>query len=836
MKLKFLLGLLFLTTLTFSQNGTVSGTILDKEFNNEPLPFANVIIKGTTIGTSTDDKGKYTLSIKPGSYVLEIGYLGYETKQIPFTIKAREKKIIDYTLAADGVQLEDVVITHTVSKESEAAVLQDIQKAVEIKQAIGAQEMSRKGISDVEEGLTKVTGITKAESKGLFVRGLENRYNNLLINELQVPSNSPFKKIIPLDLFPTDIVGVLNVYKTFNPNISGDFAGATINIETSESQSSQTKFSVGFGYVTNNNGEDFLIAENANNNDGFFGNQKKYRELPSEYGNVGAYRLTSSEYLNSYRDNSWNVNRVGAPINNSIGFSHSHKFNINDNSSFSYLISLNGDNKYQVREGLERTFIEGLGEYNNDLFTQSYSYQTNTSTLIGLKYKSDRLKIGINSIYIRTTESLIKDQLGILQNQKSITNRFIRTNQFEKTDYFNNQLLANYKISSDDKHSVKGGISFVKTNFELPDRKFLDGRLNGEDVFVNSYGGNTLNRQHFSIKGNYYVSGLLEYNYKFGKEVNGKTNNLTLGFNSYKNSISSIYRFFSTRALTGSYTVTTSLNNINDQILEDISNGLIFEREESTADYKVRFNQFVNAGYFNLFYNISEKFDINGGVRFETSDRTIRFRSISDTFTSPFRKNNEKKNYFLPSINSKYTLNEDSNLRFAASQTITRPVLMEVLPVQIVNPDGTVETGNGDLKDTENINIDIKYEFFSKNKDMFAVGLYGKNIKDPIERIFLPSATQITTFQNSKIANLYGAEFELIFNMSNLSKNLENISLGINGSVMKTKVEIANDNQLENKPTRELQGASNWIINADAKYEFNLGKEIKKHCIISLWC
>ena len=109
---------------------------------------------------------------------------------------------------------------------------------------------------------------------------------------------------------------------------------------------------------------------------------------------------------------------------------------------------------------------------------------------------------------------------------------------------------------------------------------------------------------------------------------------------------------------------------------------------------------------------------------------------------------------------------------------------------------------------------------------MVAVAVYGKNIQDPIERIFKPSATQITTFQNSKVANLYGAEFEFIFNLANISEKLEKVSLGLNTSVMKTKVEIAEDNKLENKPTRELQGASNWIINADAKYEFKLGKHV----------
>ncbi|WP_313806317.1 TonB-dependent receptor [Flavobacterium sp.] len=827
MKFKFLFVALFTTLLGFAQKGTVTGVITDKDMNNEVLPFATVMIKGTTNGMNTDDNGSYSLSVSEGSHVLVISFLGYESVEVPFTIAANETKTINQALGSKGVEIEDVIIKIEQNREKETALLAEQKKAVEIKQAIGAQELSRKGISDVEEGLTKITGITKAESKGLFVRGLEDRYNNLLINDLQAPSNSPFKKIIPLDLFPTDIVGVLEVYKTFNPNIPGDFAGATINVETSEPKASQTKFSVGFGYVTNNNGGDFLISETANSTQGFFGIQKKYRELPSAYGSVGAYKLTSAEYKESYKDNSWNVDNVSAPINNSLSFSHTDKFNLKK-GSFSYLLSLNGENKYQVRKGIERNFTEGLGEYNNDLYSQSFSYQTSTSALVALKYKSDRFQVATNSIYIRTTDNLIKDQFGVFSNQKINPNRLVRTNQFEQTDYFNNQLLLNYKLTSDDKHSLKGGISYVKTLYELPDRKFLDGNVNPDGTFQNSYGGNTLNRQHFNIKGNYYISGLLEYKLNFGKEVNNKTNNLTLGFNSYRNSITSNYRFFSTRALNGSYTVTTSLNDINEQILSDIESGLVFEREESTGDYKVKLNQFVNAGYGNVFFNLSEKMEINGGVRFETSDRTIKYRDISDSFTNPYRKITETKNYILPSVNTKYTLTDKANLRFAASQTITRPVLMEVLPVQFVNPDGTVERGNSSLEDTKNINVDLKYEFFTDKKDMIAIGLYGKNIQDPIERIFVPSATQITTFQNSKSANLYGAEAEFIFNMAHLSESLENFSVGVNGSFMKTEVDLTETNkQFEKRDSRELQGASNWVLNADAKYEFDLGKNVK---------
>ncbi len=831
MKLKFLLIGLFFTIISFAQNtAKVTGLITDKD-SKQPVGFVSVSLKGTMINAESDINGNYEIAMKPGKYTIVYAFVGYKTFEKEVVVVENENITQNVSLQENSNNIEGVVIKGSTNKTKETALLKEQQKAVEMKQSIGAQEMERKGISDVEEGLTKVTGITKAGSRGLFVRGLENRYNNLLINDLQAPSNSPFKKIIPLDLIPTDIVGILGVYKTFNTNLFGDFAGATINVETIEPQSAQTKLSLGFGYVTGNNGIDFLLSETANNDQGFFGIQKSKRELPSAYGKIGNVSLTSSEYLNSYKDNSWNVNRVSAPINNSISFSHSDKFKYNNNRSLSYILSLNWDNKYQFREGVERTFIEGGNQYNNNFIKTSYNYITNTSALLGLKYKSDRFQIATNSIFLRTTENLIEDQFGVLLAQQGVPNRLIRLNQFEQSDYFNNQLSTSYKLTKDNKHSVKGGLSYVKTLYEIPDRKFLNGILNNDGTFSNTYGGNTLNRQNFNIKGNYFISGLFEYNYNFGKEVDGKTNKISLGYNSFRNNISAIYRLFSTFPRFVAFQTNTDIDNINSQILSDIENGLVFEREESNLEYKTKLDQFVNAGYANILFNVNEKLEINGGLRLETSNRILKYRKLGSplttSFEDPFIKDIVNKNYFLPAINSKYKLNDKSNLRFAASQTVTRPVLMELLPIQYVSADGDVTLGNKDLQDSQNINVDFKYEFFSDKKDMFAVGVYAKNIQNPIERVFVASATLLTTYQNSKVANLYGAEFEFILNMANLSSSLENVSLGFNTSLMKTQVEIADNNQLENTRTRELQGASNWVINADAKYEFNINQKIK---------
>ena len=67
MKLRFLFITLFICALGFSQNkGTVSGSLTDKDSNNQALPFANVFIKGTKIATNTDIDGKYSISLNSG--------------------------------------------------------------------------------------------------------------------------------------------------------------------------------------------------------------------------------------------------------------------------------------------------------------------------------------------------------------------------------------------------------------------------------------------------------------------------------------------------------------------------------------------------------------------------------------------------------------------------------------------------------------------------------------------------------------------------------------------------------------------------------------------------
>ncbi len=832
--LKFLFITLFICTISIAQNkGTISGVLTDKEMNNEVLPFANVLIKGTNISTNTDIDGKYSLSVNPGNYTVIFSFVGYEAVEKAVTVKANETVTLNQTLSSGSYTLKDVVVKSTANKEKETALLLDQKNAVVIKQSIGAQEMSRKGVSDVAEGLTKITGITKVGSRGLFVRGLEDRYNNLLINELSAPTNNPFSKIVPLDLFPTNIVGVIDVYKTFNPNIYGDFAGGTFNIQTARVTKSITKINLGFGYTTGNSFKDFLLSGDADTAAGFFGFNGKERELPSFLGdNAGRTVYSTDQALNSVSGNKgFNVNKSKSPMNSTLNLLHSEKFDLSKDRSISYLLSINYDNNYAIREGYDRT-LQTLGDkYNNNFFTTDYRFKTTTSSLIGVNYNTERFKLAFNTLYIKTTLNSIKDQYGVLNNN-GLSNNLVRTNQLDKSDYLNAQLLGEYNLTEDKNQTIKGGISFANTQYSQPDRKFYTGTTEGEDQINTSYGGNNFLRQYLSVDGNFYMSGLAEYNLKFGDD---KQNKLTVGYNGNSSKMESSYRFV---ASSGGF-FSSDMNNIDSKITSDINNGNVFFSETSNTTYKVKLNEIANAGYANLLWKFGEKLEANAGVRFESTIKETFFRTLG-SFDDPFKLKKYNNNYILPSLNLKYLLTDTSNIRFAASKTYTRPVVMESFPISYINADNTSTQGNALLKNSDNYNVDLKYELFPTPKEMFAFGVFGKYIDNPIERTFIANATSgtVTTFLNSDNATLYGAEIEFLVELNRISENLEHFSFGMNASLMSTKVNVAPTyesqdedgivtvkNSIETHQTRSLQGASDWLINSDLKYEFNFSKD-----------
>lgn len=739
-------------------------------------------------------------------------------------------------------KIEGVVIQGSTSKKTETAILLDQKKAVIQKQAIGAEEISRKGISNVEQGLTKITGITTVEGRGLFVRGLEERYNYLLINGLGSPSNNPFQKIIALKQFPTDVVGKLNIYKTFNSNLYGDFAGATFDIETLtlDKAFSKIEFSVGINTLSTFR-DNFKIAEGASGFDGYLGLNSKNRRLPNEVRDFrpSNYNFTAQESLNSFKD-SWNVDNVKSLPNTSIGFTTAQKIKTGETGNLAFLFSLNQASKYSYRNGDNNLFRNNgpVIEANNILNKKSYEYETESSVLLGLGYKNKGTNVNLNAIYLQNSSNIIDDydgfKLGMVNDR-----RFFRTNQQDISKFLDLQLTASQKLG--ERHLFKAGASYVINNYSQPDRKIFE--LTYPNDFSNaliSYGGNNLVRQYLDVDGKFYGSAYGEYSVFLGNKGERRDYpiQLSVGYNGFSDVRQNSYRFIFGNPGNNNQSSFINIDKPQTSFNNAVLNNQFHYGEGSDSySYLSNIYQFVNAGYLNFDYKPTDSWDILIGGRFENDMRIIRFHRNADSKITNLTPN---KNYFLPSLSIKKALNDRNNLRLSLSKTITRPVLIETMPIEYINPDNTSILGNSQIQNSENYNVDLKWEYFPSNKEMFAVNLFAKRIDKAIERGLKSSASAggiIFTFLNAKKADLAGVELEGILSLGRISESLEKFTLGVNTTFMYSNVERS-EAQLElEKPEgftndqlrkRGLQGASPYVINADLKYEYKNASNFSK--------
>lgn len=796
----------------FAQNGTVTGTILDKEFNNEPLPFANIIIKGTKQGSSTDENGKYSISLKPGSYTLVIGYLGYETKEIPFTIKANEKKVINHTLEASGVQLNDIEIVQTVLKEKESVLLQEQQKAVEIKQAIGAQELSRKGVSNAEAAVTKTSGVTKQQGvKNVVVRGLGDRYNSTSLNGLALPSEDPEYKNISLDFFGTELIQNVGINKTFSSSILGDVGGANIDI-TSKELGKDKEIEVSFSNGINNQtvNENFKLIDGTN----WFGTQRTSNTISS---------ITVYDFRNNLKPN-----EQKGQVNSGFSISGGRKFNVGKGKLSLFLVG-SFDNSYLYTEGnIKQTNSLGQVYLNQDF--NKYNYNVSQLVMNNMKYKfGNGNSIALNNILIHNNNQTYGDYFGENNPEQTGDLELLVRQQVNDNLLFVNQLIGDFRITDKLKYHIGLALNTVTGN--EPDRRsnnylFRDGFFAPQ---TNSAGENE--RFYSNLKEKDLVANSF-FNYDFGSE--NKTRIFELG-----GDVRYTKRDFQSIIFNHDFSTRTAIDVNNPDLIfnqTSLDNG-IFELEtgRGTASNPRVFDpftynavRFIGAGYGKYTHSFNENLVAVVGLRGEFAFQEAKYdTNISSSATNG--KANLEDLYLLPSLSLKYNFNENSILRFNSSKTYTYPQFKEIAPFKYQDVSFSSQ-GNPDLNPSENYNFDLKFERFFGKGELVSITGFGKQILNPIARSEIPSGGNTLTYLNiGERANVFGVEIELRKNILNnpddaTFKNA--LSFGLNASYLHSKVNLDRNSVAQfTKNTSELEGATPVLINSDLTYTRKLNNE-----------
>jgi hypothetical protein len=232
--------LLFLLISGSLKGQTVFGKVTDE--TNSPLPFVTVTLKGESVGTTTNLDGEYTIDLKHEVDTLMFSFIGYDN--IQKVSNGGELNII-MGMKTEVIDVAEVVTR--VNRNNETILLLDKKQEMDVESSVGSAELSKKGISNAQDGLKKVGGVT-FDSDRINVRGLDDRYNQVTLNGLPLPSNNADRKNIDLSLLPTVLLDNIKVKKTYSTDQWSNLGGAQINIGSSDIRDISR---VSFGYTFN---------------------------------------------------------------------------------------------------------------------------------------------------------------------------------------------------------------------------------------------------------------------------------------------------------------------------------------------------------------------------------------------------------------------------------------------------------------------------------------------------------------------------------------------------------------------------------------------------------
>jgi len=107
-----------------------------------------------------------------------------------------------------------------------------VQSSSQVVSVLSTEDIARTGEGDIAGALGRVTGLSVQGQGFVYVRGLGDRYSLALLNGLPLPSPQPLSRVVPLDIFPTNVVASSLVQKTYSANFPGEFGGGVINLTT----------------------------------------------------------------------------------------------------------------------------------------------------------------------------------------------------------------------------------------------------------------------------------------------------------------------------------------------------------------------------------------------------------------------------------------------------------------------------------------------------------------------------------------------------------------------------------------------------------------------------
>lgn len=652
-----------------------------------------------------------------------------------------------------------------------------VRATPEVVSVLSSADIARTGEGDISGSLQRVTGLSVVGGGFVYVRGLGDRYSLALLNGSPLPSPEPLKRVVPLDIFPSNVIDSTLVQKSYSANFPGEFGGGVINLTTKATPREPfLTLSGGIGWdseTTNQLGYTYYGSDTD-----WTGFDDGTRDVPPLF----AAALASGKPILEGADFSRDELKAMAmqlsnapttllqqndhiPVNWSAGLTGGTTIALPGGELG--IIAIAGiSNKWRTRDTLQQTSVERdlSGDPQSSYNRVVTDNRVVVNGLLGFGLELGDHKLRWTSLYIRDTLKQARLALGTDRNQSDrdimkqdtawyerqlINTQFVGEFKFDRLSldlrgaYANSQREAPYERS----------FTYVRTNLP-PEQDPVGGK------FVNDLGGSRGDASiAFSDLNEDLWSGGVDLSYEIAPRVSA-----TVGY-----AYSDTHRVATRRSfLFRASNLPLAVQQLRpDYLLSDATIQLynITMIETSAQDATAAFDAKLrtHAVYAQLQAEIVPGVNVNAGVRYEQAKQTVAPVDLFGSGSSAIVATNLDRDYWLPAVTLTWELAPDMQLRASGSKTIARPQFRELVAQVYQDPESNrLYRGNPSLTDSELWNAEARYEwYFGRDQRLSVAGFY-KAIDNPIEAYTSISDSSInTSYANAPKATLYGAEVEL---------------------------------------------------------------------------
>ena len=806
--------------------GTIHGTVLSTK-KNLPIANARVFVKGTSIDAKTDKNGNFFVNVPADKELsISIVHSEYSAQTINKLIVKKDATInTEVKLTPASMELEEFVVLAPKVEGSISSLIAEVKNSSSITNVIGAEQMSKQGDSNAASALKRVAGVTIMGGKYIYVRGLGDRYSATELNGMSLPSPNPIKRTVPLDMFPSGVIGSLQVQKTASADVTGAFGGGYVNIRTKD------KFNDDYAKIRIGTEAHSSVGENAISSLGgttdFIGIDDGYRAFDSSFVSsitpeIGqdkpSLNKTDTEMQDMLSKRTYNHYNITVPLGKNIAVEFAKKIELADEHE---LYVLGGYGYKTTSKNINYTEYDYLisrdGEQSEDpdniATTARYKNSIQHGGMLNLAYKYKSLDLKFLKLYV----------LNTLDQTRFAEGTFGENNSNEQQTYYE------WQERELDTNQFSGGFDYklvIPNRFDFGIEYATASEYVPNDIYYN-YLRSTIPGSQYAFTKNQSVFTLLNRTTEdevFTYYLKNKTNISLLSDKDYLeigatadtkdrqsrvNRVQMQSKISDTGGVDGIVNALDPETNLNFDLLS-----LPKESFNATLD--------KTAFYIKSLVKPTQKSDLTLGVRQVNLKQTIhQFDTLNNTIGT--EDNSLEFQKTLPDLAFKYAFDKSNQVKLAYSETFVYPDFREFSSTEFIHPVFIAKVaGNPNLIETDIQSFDFQYGYYFNDIDNITASVFYKHMDNPIEdvRAFTSSTLDRFSFENSSQADLSGIELSWYKNLGFVHNYIDDFFFFGNYTYINSAVTLS-DEQKARFVTEErgLQGLSPQVINLALTYQ-----------------